>query len=220
MIKLKDLTKIFSDSRGEKNIVLDKINLEIKSGETALFKGESGSGKSTLLSIIALLLKPTSGSVIIDGEIVSKLPDIHASRFRLKKIGFVPQAFNLIPGLTLKENLTIPQTALGISPKKMEQNIEIALERAQIEHKKDQDTALLSGGERQRGAIARALVNDPDVLIFDEPTANLDRDNSIKFIRLLEELTQLKKTTLLATHDAIFDQLSIIDKAIELDSLR
>ncbi len=213
MIEIRALTKRYEDA-----LVLKDIDIKINDGELVLLVGESGSGKSTLLSIISLLQKPTSGAVIINGVHISKLPDIHASRFRSLKIGLVPQSNSLIDDLTLMENLTIPQVPLSHSPKEIEQYSLKALKRAHILHKKESLAKELSGGEKQRGAIARALVNDAKILLFDEPTASLDSQNNEKFIALLRELKDLKKTIIIATHDSRLIEMDFVDKILHIKS--
>ncbi len=196
MIDINSLTKVYEDS-----LVLNDVDLMVQDGELLLLVGKSGSGKSTLLSMISLLQKPTSGTVMVDGVHISKLPDIHASKFRSKTIGLVPQSSNLIEDLTLIENLMIPQIPLSLPPQEIEQKSVDALKKAHILHKKDSLAKSLSGGEKQRGAIARALVNGAKIILFDEPTASLDSQNSKKFISLLRELKSLDKTIIIATHD-------------------
>jgi len=212
MIKVVDLYKSFNDTE-----VLKGINLTIKKAEVTLLKGISGSGKSTLLSIIATLQKPTTGEVYIDDILVSKLPDHHASNFRLEHIGFTPQDFKLIESLNGYENCQIPLIPLGFSPTLIEEKVKEALQQAGISHKASLNVKDLSGGERQRVAIARSLVNSAKIVLFDEPTANLDRKNSQNFISLMQELKSKEKTIIIATHDPIFEECSLIDKVINIE---
>jgi len=211
MIEIINLYKSFKDTE-----VLKGINLSIKKAEVTLLKGISGSGKSTLLSIIATLAKPSTGEVYIDSVLVSKLPDHHASNFRLENIGFTPQDFKLIESLNAFENCQIPLIPLGFSPTLIEEKVKEALKQAGISHKASLNVKDLSGGERQRVAIARSLVNDAKILLFDEPTANLDQDNSQNFISLMQELKSQGKTIIIATHDPIFEDSSLIDKEINI----
>ncbi|MBD3831284.1 MAG: ABC transporter ATP-binding protein, partial [Arcobacter sp.] len=188
----------------------------IETSTCVILKGISGSGKSTLLSLIATMEKPTSGEIIIDDESVAKLPDLHSSNFRAKKLGFIFQSYNLFNELSVKDNVSIPLIPLGYSQKEIDEKVLKALEIANISHKKDELVSNLSGGEKQRCAIARAIVNNPDIILCDEPTANLDFDNSIKFIENLKELKNLNKTIIVATHDPIFDNLDFVDKVINI----
>ena len=216
MIKITKLNKIFNENTKKEFHALKDINIEIKTSSCVILKGVSGSGKSTLLSIIGTLLKPTSGDIKIDDESIAKLPDLHASNFRAKKLGFIFQSYNLFNELNVKDNVSIPLIPLGYSQKRIDDMSKTALTLANIEHKKDELVYNLSGGEKQRCAIARALVNNPDIILCDEPTANLDYDNSIQFIESLKNLKKLNKTIIVATHDPIFEKLDFVDEIINI----
>lgn len=216
MIKIKNLNKLFYENSKKEFYALKDINLEIQTSSFVVLKGVSGSGKSTLLSLIATMDKPTSGEIIIDNESVAKLPDLHNSNFRAKKIGFIFQSYNLFNELSVKDNISIPLIPLGYSQKQIDEKVLKSLEIANISHKKEELVLNLSGGEKQRCAIARALVNDSNIILCDEPTANLDYDNSIRFIETLKELKKLNKTIIVATHDPIFDNLDFVDKIINI----
>ena len=216
MIKITNLNKVFNENTKKEFHALKDINLEIKTSSCVILKGVSGSGKSTLLSIIGTLLKPTSGEIKIDDESIAKLPDLHASNFRAKKLGFIFQSYNLFNELNVKDNISIPLIPLGFSQKQIDIMSLTALKLANIEHKKDELVYNLSGGEKQRCAIARALVNNPDIILCDEPTANLDHDNSMKFIESLREFKKLNKTIIVATHDPIFGNLDFVDEVINI----
>ena len=216
MIKITKLNKIFNENTKKEFHALKDINIEIKTSSCVILKGVSGSGKSTLLSIIGTLLKPTSGDIKIDDESIAKLPDLHASNFRAKKLGFIFQSYNLFNELNVKDNISIPLIPLGYSQKQIDDMSKTALTLANIEHKKDELVYNLSGGEKQRCAIARALVNNPDIILCDEPTANLDHDNSMKFIESLREFKKLNKTIIVATHDPIFEELDFVDEIINI----
>ena len=217
MITIKNLNKTFHPNTSREFIALKDITLDISENEFIILKGVSGSGKSTLLSIIASLQKPTSGELLVESEAISKLPDLHASHFRASSIGFIPQSFNLFETLSVEENISVALIPLGFAPKEIAEKTKKALELAQISHKKDELITNLSGGEKQRTAIARALVNDAKIILCDEPTANLDTQNSKKFIMIVEELKKLGKTIVIATHDPLFDTLSFTDKIIKME---
>lgn len=216
MIKITKLNKIFNENTKKEFHALKDINIEIKTSSCVILKGVSGSGKSTLLSIIGTLLKPTSGDIRIDDESIAKLPDLHASNFRAKKLGFIFQSYNLFSELSVKDNISIPLIPLGYSQKQIDDMSKTALKLANIEHKENELVYNLSGGEKQRCAIARALVNNPDIILCDEPTANLDHDNSMKFIESLREFKKLNKTIIVATHDPIFEDLDFVDEIINI----
>lgn len=214
MIKIKNLNKIFYENTNKEFYALKDINLNIKKSSCVVLKGVSGSGKSTLLSLIATLQKPTSGEIVVENESIAKLPDFHASNFRARKIGFIFQSFNLFNELSVKDNISLPLIPLGFSQKQIDEKVINTLKLSNILHKKDELVSNLSGGEKQRCAIARALINDCEIILCDEPTANLDYENSKNFIEILKELKELKKTIIIATHDPIFDNLDFVDSEI------
>jgi putative ABC transport system ATP-binding protein len=216
MIKITNLNKIFNENTKKEFHALKNINLEIKTSSCVILKGISGSGKSTLLSIIGTLLKPTSGDIKIDEDSIAKLPDLHASNFRAKRLGFIFQSYNLFNELNVKDNIAITLIPLSFTQKQINEMVLKAMNLANIAHKKDELVYNLSGGEKQRCAIARALVNNPDIILCDEPTANLDHDNSINFIQSLRELKKLNKTIIVATHDPIFEKLDFVDEIINI----
>lgn len=207
MIQIENLYRTFHHGSNEVPVLKD-INLTIQQGECVILKGVSGSGKTTLLSLIAGLDKPSAGKVLIESEPISKLPDLFASELRAKKIGMIFQHFNLFEHLSVNENVTLPLIPSGLKMKEIHEKVDKALNLANITHKKDIIASRLSGGEKQRTAIARALVADPNIILCDEPTANLDRDNSLLFIDILEALHRMGKTIVIATHDPLFDDLA------------
>ena len=216
MIKITNLNKIFHENTKKEFHALKNINLSVNDSTCTILKGVSGSGKSTLLSLIATMDKPTSGDITVDNDSIAKLPDLHASNFRLRKIGLIFQSYNLFNNLSVSQNVSIPLIPLDFSQKEIDSKVLEVLNLANISHKKDEIVSNLSGGEKQRCAIARALVNNPDIILCDEPTANLDLDNSLKFIEILKELKNFNKTIIVATHDPIFDELDFVDKIINI----
>jgi putative ABC transport system ATP-binding protein len=211
MIKVEKVSKSYGEF-----YALKDISFEIEQGEFVILLGVSGSGKSTLLSLIGAFDKPTSGFIEVDGDIISKFPDFHASTYRRKKIGFVFQDFNLIASFSVKENILSATIPLNQSKKETNKRIDDAMSLANISHKASQNSSSLSGGEKQRCAIARALVNHPDILLFDEPTASLDSKSVESFIEMLETFHQMGKSIILATHDARLLDLKIKTKVIKL----
>ena len=218
MINIRGVSLVYNQGKQNEFCALKNINLDVNNGELVILKGVSGSGKSTLLSLIALLQKPTSGEILIDGTNIAKLPDAFCSDFRHKRLGLVFQNFNLIEGLSVYENLLAPFALTNFKANVREEMIKRALELANIAHKRDENVSNLSGGERQRCAVARALSMDADIILADEPTANLDRDNARAFLGLLESFKALKKSVIVATHDSIFDELKATDRALCLQN--
>ena len=218
MINIRDISLVYNQGKQNEFCALKNINLDVNNGELVILKGVSGSGKSTLLSLIALLQKPTSGEILIDGTNIAKLPDAFCSEFRHKRLGLVFQNFNLIEGLSVYENLLAPFALTNFKANVREEMIKKALELANISHKRDENVSNLSGGERQRCAVARALSMDANIILADEPTANLDRDNARAFLGLLESFKALKKSVIVATHDSIFDELKATDRALCLQN--
>lgn len=216
MIELKNIIKKYEINKNNIITALDGINLTIKEGELVVLKGASGSGKSTILSLIAALSKPTSGEVIVDDKRVSKLPDNFASDFRRDNIGFIFQKYNLINTLSVKENVLLPLVPMNLHVDVLEDKLKRVLEMFQIEHKEDSIVKNLSGGEQQRVAIARANINDPKIILADEPTANLDEALSLSFIEILKELKNRGKTVIVATHDPLFFNLDLVDNLVEI----
>ncbi len=216
MLRVENLTKEFIHNR-EKITALKDINFEVEKNQLILLKGRSGSGKSTLLSIISGISKPTKGAVFIENDEISKLPDSYASEYRNRHIGFIFQKFNLIQDLSVYDNLLSAIIPQNLSRKEISKKIEKALKIAKIEHKSRILIKKLSGGEQQRVAIARALVNESNLILADEPTANLDFRLTQNFIEILKDLKRVGKTIILATHDEVFFNLDIVDKIVEIE---
>jgi putative ABC transport system ATP-binding protein len=201
MIKLRDVWRLYR--MGEETInALAGINLEISQGEFVSIVGPSGSGKSTLLNIIGGLDSPTKGSILVDGEDLSKASDSELSSYRNKKVGFVFQTFNLQPTYNALENVALPLVFARVPLGKRNQIAKEALETVGLGDRVRHKPSELSGGERQRVGIARALVNNPKILLADEPTGNLDSKARERIMELLTELNKERGLTLLlVTHD-------------------
>ncbi len=213
MIEIKNVSKIYDG-----NIVaLQDINLRFKEGELIILKGVSGSGKSTILSLIAGLSKPTLGEITVDKKKISKLPDHFAASYRRDNIGIVFQKYNLIPTLSVTENVLLPLFPLNLPRELMKEKSSNVLQKFSIEHKANVIVKNLSGGEQQRVAIARANINDPKIILADEPTANLDEKLSLEFIEILRELKSKKRTIIIATHDPLFFDLDIVDRTVSIE---
>jgi len=220
MITIKNLSKTYTIHKNHHVTAISNINLEFNEGELIILKGASGSGKSTILSLIAGLSKPTSGEVIVDDKRISKLPDDFLALFRREHIGFIFQKYNLIPNLSVLDNIILPLIPNNPDEKKLEDDVDAILDKLKIQHKKSILVKNLSGGEQQRVAIARAYINNPKIIIADEPTANLDEKLSLEFIEILRAFKSANKTTIIATHDPLFFDLDFVDCIVEMQKGR
>ena len=180
---------------------LDGVSFSINTGSYWAIMGPSGSGKSTMLNILGCLDRPTSGAYWLNGVNVAEMDDNELSDHRLRNLGFVFQSFHLIPQLTGYENIEVPMLYLGVPPNERLQKAEVLAERVGIAHRLRHLPSELSGGQRQRVAVARALANDPAVLLADEPTGNLDSATSVQIMALFQELHDQGKTIILVTHE-------------------
>jgi putative ABC transport system ATP-binding protein len=200
LIRLENLYKIFKNGDTETK-VLNNLSLNIWQGDFVALIGASGSGKSTCLNMIGLLDRPTSGKLFVNGQDVAKISDEKRAKLRSLSFGFVFQQYNLMPWLTAYDNVWLPRIFAGKKVDKKE--IEKNFERIDIKHRITHRPAHLSGGEKQRVALLRALVNDPPIIIGDEPTGNLDSATGEKILQLLLELSKKNQQTLIVvTHDA------------------
>ena len=200
LIELRQVTKRYSV--GEQEIVaLDGIDLDIAQGEYAAIIGPSGSGKSTLMHLLGCLDTPSTGTMHIDGIDVSRASGNRLAEMRNQKIGFVFQAFNLLPKFNVLQNVELPMIYSGTSASKRRERALHAIERVQLTNRIHNTPLQLSGGQMQRVAIARALVNDPKIIFADEPTGNLDSHTGATILELFRELSQQGRTVVLVTHD-------------------
>ncbi|NWF87400.1 ABC transporter ATP-binding protein [Candidatus Bathyarchaeota archaeon] len=200
-IKTLDLTKLYHVGASE-IAAIDRVNFEVNAGEFVAIVGPSGSGKSTLLNLIGLNDYPTSGRILIDDLDASTLSSRKRRRIRLLRMGFIFQSFNLLPTLNSLENVELPMSLLGKSREEQRQNALKLLERVGLSHRLFHRPKQMSIGEMQRVGIARALANNPEVLIADEPTGELDSKTAKEIIALLSEINESEKTTIIvATHD-------------------
>ena len=213
MINLENLCRHF-EVGNQVVRALDEVDLVINKKEYVSIMGVSGSGKSTLLNILGLLDTPTSGDYVLSGINTSKMNDDEMAHIRSTKIGFVFQSFHLIPRLTAAENVEMPMVLSGLNPEERQEKVESALARVSLTDRSDHRPEQLSGGQRQRVAIARSIVMEPDVLLADEPTGNLDSSSSKEIIKLIEELNQGGLTLVVVTHDKEMGRRS--DRLIEL----
>lgn len=200
MLKVKDLVKVY-DTGAIQVEALKKINLEVKKGEFVAIMGSSGSGKSTFMNILGCLDTLTSGTYELDGIDVSRMSSSELATIRNKKIGFVFQAFNLLPKMDLLRNVELPMMYAGCSKTERRKKAIKALERVGLADRVDHKPNEISGGQKQRAAIARSLVNDPAIILADEPTGNLDSKSSNEIMDIFTELNNEGVTIVLVTHE-------------------
>ncbi|WP_243292691.1 ABC transporter ATP-binding protein [Bacillus sp. FJAT-47783] len=212
---LENISKVYQD--GDKTVkVLDQVSLRVNAGELIAVVGPSGSGKSTFLSITGALLSPTSGRIVIDDVEINKLPEKEMNQIRLEKIGFVFQSSNLIPYLTVKDQLLLISKLAGNDTKKAKQRADELLDQLGLSHRENHYPDRLSGGERQRVAIARAFMNDPEIILADEPTASLDSERGRNVVKMLAEEVKLRnKAAIMVTHDT--RMLDLCDRVVHIN---
>ena len=221
MINIHGLTKTVS-SGDDQLTILDNVSIDIPDGQFVAVIGASGSGKSTLLGLIAGLDAPTSGTIDIDGDVITSLGEDELARIRSEKIGFVFQSFHLIPSLTAFENILIPMEIRGLPDARP--RAESLLNAVDLSNRGHHFPAELSGGEQQRVAIARAFANRPTILLADEPTGNLDSKNGMHIFDLMKDLHRVNNVTLiLVTHDQMLAanaqrRIVLKDGRVERDS--
>ena len=201
LVDVKNLSKEYKRG-GETLVVLDDLNLEIPKQDYLALIGPSGSGKSTLLNLIGGLDTPSSGSVSINGERIDQMNSKQLSNWRASNVGFIFQFYNLLPVLTAQKNIELPLLLTNLSSSQRKKHVETALNIVGLSDRSGHKPSELSGGQQQRVAIARALVSDPDILVCDEPTGDLDRDTATDILNLLKSLNEDHgKTILMVTHD-------------------
>ncbi len=213
VLELQNVSRIFGEGDAKVK-ALDNVSLSIRRGEFVLIVGSSGSGKSTLLNMIGLLDKPTSGKVILDGKETTTLNDGQVSQYRNEKLGFVFQFANLLPDLTVLENVMLPQQ-IQRSSEDVRQNATDLLIKVGLEDQINKRSNKISGGQAQRAAIARGLVNRPTIVLADEPTGNLDSVTAGKIVKLAKTMAkELNQTFIIVTHDK--HQFPDVDRIITI----
>ena len=199
MIKITNLEKFYRTEEVE-TIALNKLSIEVKTGEFVAIMGPSGCGKSTLLNILGMLDDPDEGSYVFNGVEVAHFTERKRADLRKRNIGFVFQSFNLIDELTVFENVELPLIYLGVKSDERKKRVEAVLDKMQIMHRRNHYPQQLSGGQQQRVAVARAVVNNPKLILADEPTGNLDSANGNEVMQLLTELNEHGTTIIMVTH--------------------
>lgn len=200
LIQTEKLTKKFRTSEVE-TIAVNDLDFEVEEGQFVAIMGPSGCGKTTLLNILGLLDTPTSGKYILNGKDVTTLGERDRTYLRRGKIGFIFQSFNLIDELTVQENIELPLTYLKIKGDERKQRVLEIMRRMEISHRAKHFPHQLSGGQQQRVAIARAVVSNPDLILADEPTGNLDSKNGVEVMNILTELNKAGTTVVMVTHN-------------------
>lgn len=205
ILTAKDISKVFYTKK-IKTTAVKNANFSVGKGEFIGITGESGSGKSTLLNVISTIEKPTTGDIFIDGENISLFNEIQLSYIRNRKIGFVFQMFNLIGHLSVIDNVALPHLYATGNKKDAQKKAAEILDEIDMGHRIDHYPHQLSGGQQQRVAIARALINSPKIIFADEPTGNLDVENSLIIMRILERQVDTGCSLILVTHDKMIAQ--------------
>ena len=216
MLELANIRKVFNQGQHNEYWALKGIDLEIPPARVSVLKGPSGSGKTTLLTILGCLARPTEGRVRLNGEDISGLPERFLTEIRRRTFGFIFQQFNLIRGLSAIENIILPGYPGGTPRAQLLARAEVLLADLQLAHRRDAKVEWLSGGEQQRVAICRALINDPEILVADEPTANLDSKLSAEFLVILRRLAEAGRTVILTSHDPLVVESAVVDRVYSL----
>jgi putative ABC transport system ATP-binding protein len=208
LIELRNVSKSYPTEAGEVR-ALQGIDLSIESGEMIILSGKSGCGKTTLLNLIGALDQPTFGEVWVGGKNICSLSEKERTLFRRREVGTIFQSFNLIPMLTVEENIALPRWLDGFPQDDVRPKVESLLHQVELTHRRNHRAHELSGGEQQRVAIARALINSPKVILADEPTGNLDSQTGLQILTVLTELNRKQgQTIIIATHSREADALA------------
>ncbi len=216
VIRVENVSKCINRGRPNEVWPVRGVSLEIERAQCVVLKGPSGSGKTSLLSLIGCMSRPTEGRILLHGRDVAKLPERFLTEIRRNTFGFIFQQFNLIPGITVKENIMLPlyPTEMGLA--EIKTRAERLMKKLRIYERRYFHVKGLSGGEQQRVAIARALINDPEIILADEPTAHLDTRLSVELIEILKGLREEGKTLVIATHDPLVYEQGFVDRVVEM----
>ncbi len=216
MLELTQVTKLYHEGQPNQLAAVSEVDLCLQMGAVTVLEGPSGSGKTSLLTLIGCLARPTSGRVVLNGEALSGLPEQHLAQVRRKTFGFAFQRFNLIPGLSVLDNVMLPAYPLGLPYAQLVARAQDVMAQLNIGHRAAFKVELLSGGEMQRTAIARALINDPAIVIADEPTANLDAALTTQFLDIVASLKASGKTIILSSHDPRITRSAVVDRVVTM----
>jgi putative ABC transport system ATP-binding protein len=216
LIELENTTKIYNQGKPNEVTALYDVSLQIEDQTMVCLQGASGSGKSTLLAIIGCVFPPSSGRASIAGKQLSRMPDRFMTIHRRECIGFIFQQFNILPRLSVLDNITLPLLPIGISPGARKARARELMDQLSISHRENFPAGQISGGEMQRVAIARALINNQPIILADEPTAHLDSRLSIDFMQIMADLKTAGKTIIIASHDTLVSEHPAIDKIFNI----
>ena len=216
MLELVDITKSFHEGQPNAYTALKNVSLTLERGKVIALHGPSGSGKTTLLTLIGCLARPTSGRVRLDGQDISSLPERFLTALRRERFDFVFQQFNLIAGMSARDNVMVPAYPTGLPYRMLLDRAEELLAQLNLSHRSGALVQTLSGGEQQRVAIARALINQPDILIADEPTANLDSALAKECLDILGRLNAQGTTVILSSHDPLVLDSPLVQQRVGL----
>jgi putative ABC transport system ATP-binding protein len=216
MIELKNIRKVFNQDLPNEYVAIHDLTLAIEARQVTVLKGPSGSGKTTLLSLLGCMARPTSGRIFLGEREITSLPERFLTEIRRQTFGFIFQQFNLLRGISVLENVMLPAYPLGESLPALKQQGTGLLELFNLAHKAADRVEWLSGGEAQRAAIARALINNPAVIIADEPTAHLDSSLSREFMDIIGNFKAQGKTILIASHDPIVHESDVVDRVVQM----
>ena len=216
MIRLQNIHKVFNAGKPNEFAAIRGVDLSIDSQKATALRGPSGSGKTTLLSILGCMARPTSGRIMLQEREITSLPERFLTEIRRETFGFMFQQFNLIKGITALENVMIPAYPKGEKHASLKKRAMDLLDVLNLAGKADSKVEWLSGGEAQRTAIARALINDPAIIIADEPTAHLDTALSREFMEIMRRLKEEGKTIIIASHEPIAYDSDVIDRIVEM----
>jgi putative ABC transport system ATP-binding protein len=216
MIELINVRKVFNQGKPNEFVAVNDISLDFDSHRVVALRGPSGSGKTTLLSMIGCMARPTSGRIKLMEREMTSLPERFLTEIRQRTFGFIFQQFNLIKGITVLENVMLPAYPSGESHSSLRRKAMDLLALFDLSRKASSKPEWLSGGEAQRTAIARALINDPSIIIADEPTGNLDSGLSRQFMEIVKRLRDDRKTVLIASHDPIVYESDIVERVIHV----
>jgi putative ABC transport system ATP-binding protein len=216
MIELENITKIFNKDKPNEFVAIHGVSLSIDSDRVTVFKGPSGSGKTTILSLIGCMARPTSGRIRLLEREITSLPERFLTEIRRRTFGFIFQQFNLVKGITALENAMLPAYPLGEAHASLKKRAMRLFDLFGISQKAESKVEWLSGGEAQRVTIVRALINNPSIIIADEPTAHLDTKLSKEFMEIVGGFKDDGKTVLIASHDPVVYESDVVNRVIDV----